>query len=205
MYPEVLDPKNKEIFHRLSDFPSFYLAGGTALALQIGHRKSVDFDLFQSKEIAADHLNKVKEVFAEKTLHPLVNNREELTVLVDETKVTFLSYPFPVLFKFVKYEMIQLLSVKEIAATKAYTLGRRGSFKDYVDLYFTVLESYANLNEIIEMAQKKYQNDFNARLFLEQLLYLEDVGDTEILFLKKAIKKDALRYFFEDKVREIKI
>ena len=147
----------------------------------------------------------MKEVFAEKTLHPLVNNREELTVLVDETKVTFLSYPFPVLFKFVKYEMIQLLSVKEIAATKAYTLGRRGSFKDYVDLYFTVLESYANLNEIIEMAQKKYQNDFNARLFLEQLLYLEDVGDTEILFLKKAIKKDALRYFFEDKVREIKI
>lgn len=93
------------------------------------------------------------------------------------------------------------LSVREIAATKAYTIGRRGSYKDYVDLYFVLAEGHSTLPDIITSAEKKFGDGFNARLFLEQLVYLGDVQDTEIQFLKDAITPRRLLTFFEDRIR----
>jgi len=202
MHPEVLDERNKEIFFRLKRFGDFYLAGGTALALQIGHRISVDFDLFSGEEIPSALLQKTKKVFIDKNVVPSVNNSGELTVFVGDSKVTFLCYPFPVMFDLINYEGIQLLSIKEIAATKAYTIGRRGSLKDYVDVYFIISEGHCSLSKIIENAEKKYGSEFNARLFLEQLIYLEDLEDESIVFLKEKIAKDSLTEFFTKGVRK---
>lgn len=205
MRPEALNDKGKEIFSKLSNFSGFYLAGGTALALQMGHRKSADFDLFSKEEIDKNILDKVKRVFPQNSVSLSVDNPDELTILIDGTKITFLKYPFPLFSGLVDCEGVKLLSIKEIAATKAYTIGRRGSYKDYIDLYFIVSESYSNLNEIIELAEKKFGGEFNSRLFLEQLVYLEDVKDTEIIFLKQAINKKELKDFFQEKIGEIKI
>ena len=62
---EALKSERQKIFEKLKYFPEFYLVGGTALALQMGHRISVDFDLFSAKEIPASLLGKVKKVFRE--------------------------------------------------------------------------------------------------------------------------------------------
>jgi len=99
------------------------------------------------------------------------------------------------------HENVPLLSVREIAATKAYTIGRRGSYKDYVDLYFILLEGYTTLTEIIERAEKKFAFDFNSRLFLEQLVFLDDVEVTEIQFLKPTVTRAELLSFFEASIR----
>lgn len=205
MHPEALSDKDKEISSKLKNFSTFYLAGGTALALQIGHRKSVDFDLFSEKKISEDLLRKVKKVFPQNSLTLSVNNLDELTIFIDDVKITFLKYPFPVILKLVDYEGIKMLNIKEIAATKAYTIGRRGSYKDYIDLFFIISERYSNLDEIIELAEKKYGGEFNSRLFLEQILYLEDVKDTEIIFLKQAVGKKEVGSFFQKKIGEIKL
>ncbi|MBU1179418.1 nucleotidyl transferase AbiEii/AbiGii toxin family protein [Patescibacteria group bacterium] len=202
---EVLKEKHKKIFSQLKFFPDFYLAGGTALALQIGHRISVDFDFFGKKEIEKKLFNKIKKVFKGSTISTAVNNKEELTVFVDNVKLTFLHYPFPLILKRKKYKGINFLSVKEIAATKAYTIGRRGTFKDYVDLYFIIKNKCSSLEQIIKLAQKKYKEEFNARLFLEQLIYLEDIEDIEIVFLKKKIAKQAIQNFFENEIKKIKL
>ena len=96
MHREVLTKRAAELFGSLSRFPGFYLAGGTALALQIGHRVSVDFDLFSDKEIERSLLPHVQRVFSDgASIAPLINNPDELTVLVDDVKITFLKYPFP--------------------------------------------------------------------------------------------------------------
>ena len=131
---EVLTEEGKDILPSLGKFEDFYLAGGTALALQIGHRISVDFDLFSEKEISKNLLAKVKRVFENKTVISSVNNPDELTVFINGVKTTFLKYTFPVQNKLIDYNGIKLLGAKEIAATKAYTIGRRGTIKDYVDL-----------------------------------------------------------------------
>ena len=205
MHPEALSDKGKTILVPLKNFADFYLGGGTALALQIGHRISVDFDLFSEKEIPESLLGEVEKVFSPKEIRPSVNNRGELTVFVDGIKVTFLKYPFPPLLEPVSYEGIKLLNIKEIAATKVYTIGRRGSYRDYVDLYFTFSEGHASLDETIELAERKYGTEINSRLFLEQLIYLGDIKDTEILFLKKSASKEEIESFFHEEVRRFKL
>jgi len=172
---EVLTKEGESIFLLLGKFEDFYLAGGTALALQIGHRISVDFDLFSEKEISKNLLVKVKRVFENKTVIPSVNNPDELTVFIDGVKTTFLKYPFPV------------------------------QIKDYVDLYFILSGKISSLEEIIEMAKNKFGNEFNDRLFLEQLVYFNDIEETNILFLKKPVSKKELEEFFKTEVGKIKI
>ena len=60
-------------------------------------------------------------------------------MLVDDVKLTFLKYPSPTFNPFVIYEQVPLLSVRQIAATKAYTIGRRGAYKDYIELLFHLI------------------------------------------------------------------
>lgn len=205
MHLEALSDKGREIFSKLRNFSDFYLAGGTALALQIGHRKSADFDFFSEQEISEDLLGRVKKNFSQNSVSPSVNNRDELTVFIDGVKTTFLKYPFPVFLELVGHEGIKLLSIKEIAATKTYTIGRRGSYKDYIDLFFIISKGHSDLNEIIELSEKKYGSEFNSRLFLEQLIYLEDVKDTEIIFLGQVIGKKEVESFFRKKIGEIRL
>jgi len=84
-------------------------------------------------------------------------------------------------------------------------MGRRETLKDYVDLYYILKEKYVTLKEIIELSQKKYKSEFNPRLFLEQLIYLEDVEDMQIDFLKKVVKKQEMEKFFRSEVKKIKL
>ncbi len=203
MHLEAIPKKNKDIFLKLNNFNDFYLAGGTALTLQIGHRISIDFDFFSDKEIPKAFLSKVKRTFQDNKIIVSVNNSDELTVFVDEVKLTFLRYPFPIIFNFIECQKIKLLNVKEIASSKAYTIGRRGSYKDYIDLYYTVFENYSDLGEIIRISEKKYKDEFNARLFLEQLVYLDDITDEKIIFLKDKISRELLKDFFKKEIKKI--
>jgi predicted nucleotidyltransferase component of viral defense system len=206
MHREALTKEAAALFGRLRQFPAFYLAGGTALALQIGHRVSVDFDLFSPDDINRRLLDRVGRVFAATaSISPLVNNSDELTVLVNGVKVTFLKYPFPPLEPFVVEDSLPLLSVRDIAATKAYTIGRRGAYKDYVDLYFIVSGRHATLDGIIEAAEEKFGPEFNARLFLEQLVFLDDVEDIEIPFLGPHVSRAELLGFFEESIRNLRL
>ena len=205
MHREALTPNGQGIFPLLAKFKDFYLAGGTALALQIGHRLSVDFDLFTPEKLAANVLGRAEIIFTGKTVQPLTNNRDELTILADRTKITFLHYPFPILRDLVELAGQRMLSVPELSATKAYTIGRRGTFKDYVDLYFTLSEKHITFSQLLKLAEKKYDEMFNPRLFLEQLVYLEDIQDTQIQFLKNPVAKLDIQKYFEQEIKKLNI
>lgn len=206
MHQEALTEKAVQLFPKLKQLGGFYLAGGTALALQIGHRVSVDFDLFCQDDIPQKFLAEVEKTFPEfkGEIFPTINNREELSILINGVKITFLKYPFPILKDFVDWDGLRLLDVLELSATKAYTIGRRGSFKDYVDLFFVLSDGHANLDQIMELAEKKYGHEFNSRLFLEQLAYLDDVEETSILFLNKPVDKKQIAEFFAQEIKKIK-
>ncbi len=205
MHHEALTAEGKKVFPALVKFTGFYLAGGTALALQLGHRISVDFDLFSSAPIKKTLLPTVERIFSGTLVRTLVNNRDQLTCLVGGVKTTWLHYPFPVLRKLVTLDGQPTLDVPELAATKAYTIGRRGTFKDYVDLYAVVQGNHIALPDLIALAEKKYGDAFNARLFLEQLIYLDDIPDTEITFLIKPVSKHEIEKYFKKNVKTVRI
>jgi predicted nucleotidyltransferase component of viral defense system len=199
MHLEVLTREGCDLFARLTAFRDFYLAGGTALALQIGHRVSVDFDFFSDKPIRRTLLPAVERVF-EGTIQPVIDNRSELTVLAGSVKVSFIAYPFPLLDPLVSLGSVRSLSIREIAATKAYTIGRRGAYKDYVDLYFVLKDHHTSLEETIVMAERKFGAHFNSRLFLEQLLFMGDITDYAIDFVHAAPTPSEILEFFTDEI-----
>lgn len=204
MHLEALKSKQKEIFEKLSKFPGFYLVGGTALALQIGHRISIDFDFFSDKDIPPTLMKKVRRVFKGFGVKTILDHSEQLSVAVEGTKIDFVKYKFPLILELIEFEEVKMLKVPEIAATKAYTLNYRGTFKDYVDLYFILKDKHSSLSEIKRIAEKKYREEFNSRLFLEQLIYLEDLKEEKIEFLKKKISSSEIEEFFKKEVKKIK-
>ncbi len=204
MHLEALKSKQKEVFSKLNKFPDFYLAGGTALSLQIGHRISVDFDLFHKKEIPVGLLQKIKRVFKDFKVKIILNHSEQLSVTVDGVKLDFVKYNFPLIMELRENKRVKIASISEIAAMKAHALNYRGTYKDYIDLYFILKNRYSTLRQIKKIAEMKYKDDFNFRLFLEQAIYLEDIKTEKIEFLRERVNKNKIEDFFQKEIKKYK-
>jgi hypothetical protein len=188
-------------FSFLSD--DWYLAGGTALALQIGHRVSIDLDFFSLDPLPKNFLKILEQKLPGKIITVLVNTSTELTVLVDGVKVTFLHYPFALQHAVTPSDVVGLASVQDIATMKAYTIGRRQSLKDYVDMYFVLSEAHITLPVVIQGAEDVYGDAFNSRLFCEQLLYTDDLEQEPIVWLKPEVTLGVMQEFFQKEVQMV--
>jgi len=198
---EILDENRKAILPKLAAFKNAgYLAGGTALALQIGHRISYDFDIFCASEIPLSFPSKIKKEFSIK--ETLINNQDEFTFLTEgDVKISFIFYPFDLKAHVMRNENLPLgiLSPLGVALAKAYALNRRNSWRDYLDLYVMLKEKLTDLKNIVKEAQKVYGEVFNEKLFLAQLVYTEDISPKEVeetqLFSGKVEVSDVKSFF----------
>lgn len=178
MFKEILNTKQLELLPLMSQFKrEYYLVGGTAIALYIGHRRSIDFDLFKFSSI--NHKRNLDKVVASGFEH-IVTRRvvEQMNLIVNEVKITFFQYPFPIQASntFESYFRMPLLI--QLAAMKAYALGRRSKWKDYVDLYFLLTEHFS-IQEISACATALFGELFSEKLFRSQLCYFDDVDYSE--------------------------
>jgi hypothetical protein len=205
IYEQSLTEEAKKLFSLFRKFKNFYLAGGTALALQIGHRISADFDFFSEKKLPTGLLQKVHRVFSNAAIKTTYSAPGQLNILINNIKTTFFYYPYPVVNPLIEYKKVKIASVSEIAAMKAFSIGKRLSYKDYIDWHFLLKENHIDLKKVIALAQKKFNDDFNARLFLGQLVSLEDIPVQEIDFIRDRIGKDDLKKFLENTVRDFEL
>jgi len=205
MHLEALKSKQKEIFKKLSAFSDFYLVGGTALALQIGHRISVDFDFFRKKDLDKNFIAKIYKVFKNDRLRFSLRHSEQINLEVNSVKFNFVKYPYRSLWKLKIIQGVNMASTKDIALMKAFTLGKRATLKDYADLYFILKQKIITLEQVIRGCQKKYKQEFNDRLFLEELTYLSDVSQAKIEFLKEAPSRQQMIEFFEEEIKKVRI
>lgn len=201
-----LDPLNKNQKEVLSKLTPFFrkeavLSGGTALMLQFYYRKSYDFDLFFPYQIPDNYLRLASETF-ESDIKVLINNIDELTFTVsNELKVSFIHFPFQRKYKPIEYSSIMISSCRDIASDKAYAIGRRPAYRDYVDL-FVILKDKFSLKQIIEDAKEKFSGEFSEKLFLSQLIYFEDLKDFVIDFIGKEYKKEEIQKFFQEQITD---
>lgn len=199
---ETLDTKRTKALEKLKSFRNLgILGGGTALALQIGHRKSYDFDIFIGKEINKSVWKKVKEVFGENSYKTLDTPDQLNLVTSDFINITFFLDDYKSMFPDIENESINLMDIKDIAVNKAFIQGRRPKWRDYVDLYFIIKNKYLSLDKIINLAIKKFGNDFSQKLFLEQLVYWDDVYNYEIDFMGKEILPEEIKSFLINEVK----
>jgi len=190
MHKEVLTQKQLNLLPLLKLFSkNFGLVGGTAIALYLGHRKSIDFNLFSLKEF--DHLKIRKEILKfKKPFKVIVNEKEQYSIFINGVKITFLYYPFKIKFSKNFENIINLPDLLTLSAMKAYTLGRRAKWKDYVDLYF-IMKHYGGIKKVIKKAKNIFGNEFNEKMFRAELAYFKDIDFSEkIIYLKGFEKKD---------------
>jgi len=178
MHKEILTKEQVQILPLIKKFYNdFGLVGGTAFALILGHRRSIDFDLFSNQDF--NNLNIKKRVAHFKEIDNIfVNRKGEFTFLINNVKITFFHYPFKIDF-FEEFEnIIKMPDLLTLAAMKAYALGMRAKWKDYVDLYFTAHDHFS-IKEIADRANKIFGAEFNEKLFRSQLAYSKDIDYTE--------------------------
>lgn len=150
-------------------FADFSLAGGTSLALQIGHRNSVDIDLFGKSEIQHDLFFDVLGEYG--SVEVSRNTKNIFISEVNGIKVDFVNYKYPVLDKFMVVNGVRMFSKKDIAAMKIGAITGRGSKKDFIDLYF-LLKDFS-LREILDFYNQKY-HDGSEFMALKSLAYFDD-------------------------------
>ena len=182
MFYDILDKKRIEILPLLKKFKEeFYLAGGTSLALQMGHRDSVDFDFFKYDDINVYELfERIKEVFHDHKVLKIQEEKNTLTVLIDETiKLSFFSYKYKLLKDRVDEEFLSLSSIEDIACMKLSAVLSRATNKDYIDLYYIFKEH--DLKNILSLCKEKFP-DVDTNLILKSLVYFDDVEHEPIMF-----------------------
>lgn len=178
MHPEILNNYQKQLLPLLKLFRrEFYLVGGTAIALQIGHRESIDFDLF--KRISFNS-KKILDKIDAKNFSYVVSRRvaEQLNINILNVKMTFFEYPYPIEYPVDFEKNIFMPDLLTLSAMKAFALGRRSKWKDYVDLFF-LLKEHFDIAQIERKAQSIYGQEFSGKLFRAQLAYHADIDYTE--------------------------
>lgn len=169
---QTVVPHTLELLTELMDVPLFSemrLVGGTALALQYGHRQSVDLDFFG--KLSAD-VSEIHDVLANIGSHTIYTNTQNIKIFeVNGVKVDFVNYKYDWIDDIVTEGNLRLASPKDIAAMKVNAIEGRGSRKDFIDIYF--LLKHFTLNEILEFYKQKYPEHSVFRALMS-LNYFDD-------------------------------
>ncbi len=194
MYEESLTKKTKRVLQTLNDsaiVKDFYLAGETALALYYGHRFSVDLDWFKNDFSPTSVFRKKLSGLGDLT----VDEESEGTFhgSLNGVKTSFLRYPYPLLDDKTKYkENVYLASKKDIAVMKLEAVAGRGTYKDFIDIYF-LLEEYT-LKELLSFLKEKFAGiDYNEAHLIKSLNYFKDVESSEMPRMIKEVSWEEVK------------
>lgn len=178
MFESVLVPHTKRLLEKLKpeDLPKgSYLAGGTAVALYLGHRRSADLDFFTKEEfVEAQWEQKLKKEFGFKLLK---RDWQTLIGYVSNVKISLFSYNYKQIAPLEFYKHIPVASLQDLGAMKLDTILGRGTKRDIVDIYF--LSQRLSLKKLFDFYQKKYGNLEERELMIKKALVFFDDADKE--------------------------
>jgi len=190
-----------KLVSKISDVASAYLAGGTALALHMGHRISVDLDFFTRKKFSETvlslRLKKSPEFKEEGKSWRTIWGR------IGETKFSFFFYEYPLLDEVVTFEGIKVAGKKDLAAMKIHAIEDRGTRRDFVDVFFLAQEF--PLDKMLEFYDQKYgkvSDHFYS--IMRALTYFEDAEkEAEMPRMLKNVDWNSVKKFFVNESRRL--
>lgn len=188
---KTIEPGTLQLLKSLQSLPllqGLRLVGGTALALQLGHRKSVDLDLFG--EISVDPVEFRGVLEEEHTITILKESRNINIYMVDGIKVDFVNYAYSWIDDPVAEEGITLAGIKDIAAMKVAAVIGRGTKKDFVDI--NRLLQVLPLQELLNLYLQKYP-DGSLFIAMKSLSYFADAENDPMPFMFEQTDWDAVK------------
>jgi predicted nucleotidyltransferase component of viral defense system len=206
MFYDILNKNRIDVLPKLSFLKDrFYLAGGTGLALQLGHRDSVDFDFFTEKDFNTFDLYKeLLEKFGQENISKTLEEKNTLNVILNgNIKLSFFSYPYFLLEPIIKEEFLNIASVADIGCMKLSAVVGRAVEKDYIDLYF-ILKQITLPNLLLQAKEK--MPDLDQNLILKSLIYFDDVEKENIISKHNfEVTFDEVEIFLEGEVRKVAV
>lgn len=203
LFFDILDSHRQEILPLLKNIDyGFYLAGGTGIALQLGHRDSIDFDFFRQESFSTtEMIERLRALFENYSLTIIQEEKDTLSVLINnEVKLSFFSYPYPQVRPLQNSEFFQLASLEDIGCMKLSAITSRSMLKDYVDLYYILKK--ISLTELLSFVKIKFPI-LDSNIILKSLVYFDDVTEEPIIFkhnsavsfteIKKALVEETAR------------
>ncbi len=174
LYKETVETGTLDLIKKLlrdKELSAFNLVGGTALSLKLGHRKSIDIDLFTDKDFDTSHIaSHLSLAYKAEVTSTLKNG---IFCFINDVKVDILAHQYPILNKIETLDEIRMLSLEDIGAMKLNAILYNGSrLKDFVDIY-SLLE-HIPLKKLTDTFQEKYP-DVNKQMAHTALLYHNDV------------------------------
>ena len=160
MHLNILSKEQIELLPLISKFKrEFYLVGGTAIALHLGHRESIDFDLFKLANLRKSDI--YRKVISSKFSYKFgYENYEQLNLIINDVKFTYFSFPHKIPATSELKGVIKMPDLLTLAAMKAFALVRRAKWKDYLDLYF-ILKDHFSFQEIANQAKLLFGEQFS--------------------------------------------
>ena len=205
MYLETLPASAYELLKSIGKFDfisRFYLAGGSAAALHLGHRISVDLDFFSRTEFfEPDALQR-----ALISIGPFKVQQQSSGTLVGslkETQISFFSYPYPLVETGSVVEGIQVASLIDIALMKIIAINQRGAYRDFVDLYF-ICKTEIKLDGLLALIPQKYSKiEYPSYQILRSLVYFSDAEKDAPLHSIALWDWQEVKQFFEMEVKHL--
>jgi len=190
-----------EILNRSAFISDFYLAGGTALALWLGHRYSYDLDFFTNKQF--NELKLARELIKFKKFQ--VEKKSEQTIIgnLNATKISFLGYPYPLISPLPRIKKIKIAGLLDIACMKIDAIASRGTKRDFIDVYFIVRE--IPLNKILRTFKTKYARlNYNMLHIKKALVYFADADQEPMPSMLRPVNWREVKRFFKAELIKLK-
>ncbi|MEW6102799.1 MAG: nucleotidyl transferase AbiEii/AbiGii toxin family protein [bacterium] len=201
MFENVLPENGLELIDNISSkLNDFYLAGGTDLALQLGHRKSIDLDFFSPTLFNTDIV--LENIQPDKTL--LVRTGA-IHCELKKVKLSFLFYPLPLTYPTILWRGLNLADWKDITAEKFKAISQRGTKKDFYDLY-AVLQIKLSIDDACQIFKARFASSgINMYHVLKSLTFFEDAEEDPLPILTAESKHwqwDVIKKFFEGNIKQ---
>lgn len=172
----IIAPATFNLIQELQSIPElkeFHLVGGTALALQLGHRNSIDIDLFTLQEF--DETFIIDNILSNYIVNEIFRRRSTLICLVNNIKTDFIRHNYPLLNPPITEENITFLSMEDIAGMKFHAIIQSGKrLKDFIDIYF--LLEYFSMQQMVGFYSSKYPHS-NAMIAMKAVNFFDDIDE----------------------------
>ncbi|MBS1681218.1 MAG: nucleotidyl transferase AbiEii/AbiGii toxin family protein [Bacteroidetes bacterium] len=175
--PNIISPKTFSLIQELQCIPElkeFYLVGGTALALQLGHRNSIDIDLFSQNDFTPEELGALLK--AKYTFQATLSKTNTLLAVVNDIKTDFIKHDYPFIKPPITEEGITFLGKEDIAAMKFHAIIQSGKrLKDFIDIYY-LLEHFC-MKQMVEFFTAKYTYS-NPMIALKAVNFFDEIDES---------------------------
>jgi hypothetical protein len=206
MFEKTLIPgakKHLALLGRSGLLQDAYLAGGTGLALQLGHRISMDFDFFTARDfvprVFASELSQAGEFQAEQT------SKGSVIGILGGIRFSLFTYKYPLINAPIEYLSLRVADVRDIAAMKIDAVGSRGTMRDFIDLYF-ICEAGHELTDLLKFYEKKYGAAGPSVVHLKKsLVFFDDAECDEMPRMIKRIKWPDVKGWFRKEIKKLAI